>query len=68
METGHDTEFKHMSKEVLAETLRKFYPAARQKPTNEDDEPKPYAKQPLVNIHSSINRYFHRFYTCETGI
>lgn len=47
LETRHDVNFEEMSKEVLADTLRTFYPSARQKETNEKDEPKPYAKQSI---------------------
>ena len=55
VETGH----RHMSKDVLADTLRLFYPSVRQKGTNDFDEPKPYAKQSLINIQSSVNRNLH---------
>ena len=58
-ETGRDINFEQMSKEVLADTLRLFYPVARQKlnPNNPDENPKPYARQSLINIQSSINRH-----------
>ena len=52
-----DTEFEQMSKEVLADTLREFYPSARQVPQDEEEEGKSYAKQSLINIHSAINRH-----------
>ena len=54
---GLDVQFEQMSKEVLADTLRLFYPSARQAPEQGKDEGKPYAKQSLINIRSSINRY-----------
>ena len=37
MEIGHDVKFEEMSKNVLADTLRAFYPSARQKSTNDLD-------------------------------
>ena len=48
-----------MSKEVLTDTLRLFYPSWRQNLDEEDEttEAKPYSKQSLINIHSSLNRY-----------
>ena len=47
---GLDPQFEEMSKEVLAETLCKFYPSAQQKPTNDSEDPKSYAfKQFLQN-------------------
>ena len=46
-----------MSKETLAETLRQFYPSARQAPAPGETIGKPYAKQSLINIRSSINRF-----------
>ena len=46
-----------MSKEALAETLRHFYPAARQKPKESEQFEQPYAKQSLINIRSAINRH-----------
>lgn len=50
-EDGRDENFEEMSKEVLADTLRVFYPSARQVNSQ------PYQKQSLVNIRSAINRH-----------
>ena len=46
-----------MSKQVLADTLREFYPSVRQSPENNESEGKPYAKQSLINIRSALNRH-----------
>ena len=54
---GFDTKFEQMSKEILADTLRQFYPSVRQKPNDGETEGKPYSKQSLVNIRSAINRH-----------
>ena len=51
-----NTNFEEMSKEELADALRKFYPSARQS-TKDGEEGKPYAKQSLINICSGINRH-----------
>lgn len=40
-----------MSKEVLADTLRVFYPSVRQK------NGEVYQKQSLINLRSGLNRY-----------
>ena len=45
-----DTEFEQMDKIVLADTLRQFYPAAKQKNKLGEDTGKPYAKKSLINI------------------
>lgn len=50
-EVRRDTNFEEMSKEVLADTLREFYPSARQV------NGQPYQKQSLVNLRSAINRH-----------
>ena len=54
---GMDPNFEDMSKQTLADTLRQFYPSARQSPKDSETEGKPYAKQLLINIRSGINRY-----------
>ena len=54
---GLDVQFEEMSKETLADTLRQFYPSARQSPGPGEDIGKHYAKQSLINIRSSINRH-----------
>ena len=46
-----------MSKEVLADVLREFYPSVRQVPHKGESTGKTYAKQSLINIRSAINRY-----------
>ena len=51
-----DIAFKQMDKQVFADTLREFYPSARQT-TKDGTEGKPYAKQSLINIRSAINRH-----------
>ena len=52
---GLDTNFEQMSKTVLADTLREFYPSVRQAPENYEHEGEPYAKQSLINIRSAIS-------------
>lgn len=49
--TGRDPNFEQASKEVLAATLRIFYPSIKQA------NGKPYQKQTLINLRSSINRH-----------
>ena len=44
METGRDTNFEQMDKQTLADTLKIFYPAARQKKQDEENKPKLYSK------------------------
>lgn len=51
VETGRDKNFKQMDKEVLAETLKLFYPSARQR--NGDR----CLKQALINLRSGLNRH-----------
>ena len=52
-----DVHFEKMSKEVLADTLHEFYPSTRQAPEKAEHIGKPYVKQSLINIRSSINRF-----------
>ena len=52
-----DVNFEEMSKENLAEIFREFYPSVRQKAGHGESEGKPYSKQSLINIRSSINRH-----------
>ena len=54
METGHDVKFEEISKEVLAETLQKFYPSARQKPTKDYTKGKALCKK-ITNQHSVLH-------------
>ena len=49
-----------MSNEQLADTLRPFYPSARQRPkkgTPPEALSEHYQKQPLINIRSALNRH-----------
>ena len=54
-EKGLDVEFKEMSKEILAETLRKFYATVRQNNKDGSDTRNPHAKQSLINTRSALN-------------
>lgn len=51
IKTGRDPNFEEASKDVLAATLRIFYPSVK-KPNGEM-----YQKQTLINLRSSINRH-----------
>ena len=55
-----NAQFEEMSKQDLADTLREFYPSARQSSNagGGDNVGKPYAKQSLINIRSAINHHF----------
>ena len=46
-----------MSKIVLADTLREFYPSVRQSPKDGEQQGQPYAKQSLINIRSALSRH-----------
>ena len=52
-----DDNFEDFSKEKLADTLRQFYPSARQKPKNGQEVGDRYSKQLLINICSALNRF-----------
>lgn len=49
LETGRDTNFTEMDKQVLADTLKIFYPSARQQNSER------YSKQALINLRSGLN-------------
>lgn len=51
IETGRDITFEQMDKQSLADTLKLFYPSARQQNGER------YSKQALINLRSGLNRH-----------